>query len=68
MRIVFAKSVGILLFECDGYTGAPGSAGVAGVYGRLLKGSCMEAGNLRMRMLLGGVEKMLPTSSMMIAI
>ena len=36
MCIVFAEGVRILLFECDGYTGAPGSAGVAGVCGRLL--------------------------------
>ena len=68
MRIIFAEGVGIFLFERDGYTRAPGSAGVAGVYGRLLGGSCVEAGNLRMSMLLGGAEKMLPTSSMMITI
>ena len=38
MRVVFAEGVGILLFECGGYTGAPGTPGVAGVWGGLLGG------------------------------
>ena len=29
--IVFAEGVGVFLLECDGYTGAPGTAGVASV-------------------------------------
>ena len=38
MGVVFAVSVGILLFECEGHTGAPDAAGVAGVWGGLLGG------------------------------
>ena len=32
MRIVLAVGGGVVLFEGGGYAGAPGSAGVAGVY------------------------------------
>ena len=38
MGVVFAEGVGILLFECGGYTGAPGTASVAGVWEGLLGG------------------------------
>lgn len=30
--VVFAEGGGVFLFECDGYTGAPGTTGVACVY------------------------------------
>ena len=36
MGIVFAEGVRISLFECDGYTGAPGTLGVASVCEGLL--------------------------------
>ena len=38
MGIVFAEGVGILLFECGCYTGAPGTSGVAGVCEGMLGG------------------------------
>ena len=36
MGVVGAVGVGVLLLECEGYAGAPGSARVAGVCGRRL--------------------------------
>ena len=73
--------VGVFLLECEGYAGAPGSACVAGVcegrLGRKIIGqkslgrSCCfradEVRDLRIRMLLGGARKILPISSLMIA-
>ena len=36
MVVVGEVGVGIFLLECEGYAGAPGSAGVAGICGRRL--------------------------------
>ena len=67
MRVVFAEGVGVVAFEGEGYAGTPGSAGIASVCGRGQGGSYSGTENLRMSMLLGGAEKMSPTSSMMMA-
>ena len=46
MCIVFAESVGVLLFECDGHAGAPGTTGVASVCGTWSVRPCGWIANL----------------------
>ena len=67
--------VGIFLFECEGYAGAPDSARIASVCGKMLVGwksigtvmFALGLRDLRMSTLLGGARKILPISSVMIA-
>lgn len=68
MCIIFAERVGVLLFERDGHTGAPGTASVASVCAIRSVRSCGCVGNLRIRMLLGGAEKISPAFSVIVTI
>ena len=70
MRIVDLVGGWIALFECEGYAGGPRAAGVACVFGgRLVVIEVLweVVMVVRMRMPLGGAEKMSPTRSVTIA-